>query len=352
MKLRTPRYCQGFVDRHGHARWYFRRPGFPRAVLPGLPWSPEFMAAYEKAKEGERSIGKSKTVPGSVSALVASYYETPDYKGLSVTTKATYRGIIERFRAEHGDKRVAKIQREHIKHLVAAKSETPMAANNLLRMVRMLMKHAMDTDLRRDDPTAGIRRIKNRSQGFQTWEEEHIAAFEQHHKRGTRAHLAMSLLLHTGQRRSDVIRMGRQHIRNGVMMVTQQKTGADVGIPVHADLQAAIAHAPKDNLTFLVTAQGAAFTPAGFTNWFRDMVKEAGLPDGLSPHGLRKAICRRLAEAGCTPHEIMAISGHKTLKEVTRYTVAANRQRLAQRAMGALGKAKSGTEIVKPAMQG
>lgn len=114
------------------------------------------------------------------------------------------------------------------------------------------------------------------------------------------------------------------------------------------DRSAALDWASKGQLTFLTTAQGKPFSPAGFTNWFRDMVREAELPDGLSPHGLRKATCRRLAEAGCSPHEIMAISGHKTLAEVTRYTDAANRQKLAFRAMESFGKIETGTKIVKP----
>lgn len=79
------------------------------------------------------------------------------------------------------------------------------------------------------------------------------------------------------------------------------------------------------------------------------MVREAGLPDGLSPHGLRKATCRRLAEAGCSAHEIMAISGHQSLAEVTRYTVAASRKDLAARAMLALGGTEDETATVKPA---
>jgi integrase len=115
-----------------------------------------------------------------------------------------------------------------------------------------------------------------------------------------------------------------------------------VDIPVHARLKEALDGTPRDNLTFLLTAQGKPFTPAGFTNWFRDCAVAAELPKGLSPHGLRKAICRRLAEAGCTPHEIMAISGHQTLKEVTRYTVAADRAKLAQRAMA---KARPRTKV-------
>lgn len=345
---KPPKYCQGFVDRHGRPRWYFRRPGFDRVPLPGLPWSPDFMAAYEAAMEGKSQPGEKRTVPGTVSDLIVRYYQTPDFKGLSDSTKATYRGIIESFRAQHGGKRVAKLRRDHVRKIVGAKSDTPAAANNLLRMIRMLMQHAMDMGMIREDPTAGIRAMKRKATGFTAWEEEHISVFLDCHAPGTRANLALHLLLYTGQRRSDVVRMGRQHIKNGVLSVTQQKTGTEVTIPLHGDLISALGRAPRGQLAFLTTAQGKPFTPAGFTNWFRDMVREAGLPDGLSPHGLRKATCRRLAEAGCSPHEIMAISGHKTLSEVTRYTDAANRKNLAKRAMESFGKIETRTKTVKP----
>ena len=106
---------------------------------------------------------------------------------------------------------------------------------------------------------------------------------------GTKARLALELLLCTGQRRGDVVRMGRQHVRRGVLTIRQQKTGTEVSIPLHHDLQAAIDRTPKDQLTFLMTEWGKSFTPAGFTNWFHDRCKDAGLPFGLSPHGLRKA---------------------------------------------------------------
>ena len=98
----------------------------------------------------------------------------------------------------------------------------------------------------------------------------------------------------------------------------------------------------------LLTGAGKPFSPAGFTNWFRDVAREAGLPDGLSPHGLRKATCRRLAEAGCTPHEIMAFSGHRSLAEVTRYTVEAGRKGLAQPAVDRLDRIETRKETVKP----
>ncbi len=348
MMRKPPKWCQGFVDRHGKPRWYYRRAGHKRAPLPGLPWSPEFMRAYEAALSGKIEVGAARSKPGSIGALIKTYYASPEFRNLSASTQATYRGILERFGAEHGDKRVVKLRREDVKALVAKKADTPAAANNLLRMLRMLMRVALEAGWRDDDPTAGVKEIRSRSEGFRTWSEEDIAQYEAKFPLGTRAHLALALLLYTGQRRSDVVRMGRQHIRNGVLKVTQQKTGAEVSIPVHASLKAAIDALPKDQLTFLMTAQGKPFTPAGFTNWFRDRVHEAGL-HGLSPHGLRKAVCRRLAEAHCTPSEIMAISGHKTLKEVTRYTEAVNRARLAEKAIAAIGEINSGTKTVKPA---
>lgn len=308
------------------------------------------MAAYEMAAVGQKAeIGAKNTPPGSVSALVASYYRTSDFTGLSDSTKATYRGIIERFRSNHGDKRVAHMQRQHVQKIIGEKAATPAAANNLLRMIHLLMRHAVDLGWRGDDPTQGVRKVRHKTDGFKTWEEHHIETFVAYHKPGSRAHLALSLLLYTGQRRSDAVRMGRQHVRNGVLSVVQQKTGQDVHVPLHPDLRAVLDSLPLDNLTFLVTAQGKPFSPAGFTNWFRAMVKEAGLPEGLSPHGLRKSTCRRLAEAGCTPHEIMAISGHRSLAEVTRYTIEAGRKGLAQRAVDRLDRIETGTRTVKPA---
>lgn len=348
---RPPKYCQGMIDRHGKPRWYFRRPGYPRRALPGLPWSPQFMAEYAAAMEGDKvEVGKRQTLPGSVAALVASYYRSADYSGLADTTKRAVRNILENFRADHGDKRVAHMEKRHVLKIMADKAETPDAANRLLRLIRALMGHAIDLGWRRDDPTVGIKKLRHRSEGFTTWEEDHINLFLAHYPAGSRAHLAFSLLLYTGQRRGDVVRMGRQHVRAGVLSIVQHKTGQEVSIPLHPNLKAALDALPRDNLTFIMSERGKPMTPEGFTNWFRKLVEgvvdDQGnrlLPDGLSPHGLRKATCRRLAEAGCSAHEIMAISGHQTLAEVTRYTVAANRVHLAERAVAAMERKEART---------
>jgi integrase len=139
--------------------------------------------------------------------------------------------------------------------------------------------------------------------------------------------------------------MGRQHARNGGLSVRQQKTGRSLEIPIHPILQAILDATPTDHLTFLTTRAGKPFSPAGFTNWFRDRCNEAGLPRGTSAHGLRKAACRRLAEAGCSANLIAAVSGHKSLREVQRYTEAADQARMAPSAMKTITR----TSVGKPA---
>jgi integrase len=335
-------YIHRFKDRHGHVRHYFRRPGCKQVALPGLPGSAEFMAAYQAALAGEpMAPGASRVAAGTISALVVQWYQSAGFRQLSPSTKATYRGIVERFRAEHGEKRVAMLEATHIRRLIAAKTDTPAAANNLLSLIRLLMRFAVEEDWRRDDPTLGVRKIRFKTEGFHTWTEDEIKKFEAKWPVGTRERLAFALLLHTGQRRSDVIRMGRQHVRDRTIDVVQQKTGTRLALPLSFALREALAACPSDQLTFLVTKDGAPFTAAGFTNWFRDSCNAAELPKGCSPHGLRKAAARRLAEAGCSASAIAAVTGHRTLSEVSRYTRAADQGRLAETAMEAVGRRKS-----------
>jgi integrase len=190
-------------------------------------------------------------------------------------------------------------------------------------------------ELRADDPARDIDYIRRKATGFHTWSEDEIAQFEAHHPIGTKARMALALLLYTAQRRS-VVKMGRQHIRGGVVQVRQQKTSAVLAIPLHPELAAIVEATPSEHLTFLTTAYGKPFTAAGFGNWFREQCDAVGLPKHCAAHGLRKAACRRLAEAGCSANVIAAISGHTTLREVERYTKAADQERMARQGMAAI----------------
>ena len=335
-RLHRLRYVQAFVDRDTGAVFrYFRRPGYPRVPLPGLPWSPTFMAALEAASMAmPEPIGAKRSKPGSVAAVVAGYYTSLNFRALAPSTQEARRIILERFRSEHGDKPIGLMPPKFLKVVLATKGQ--FAATNWLKAIRALCQFAVEQEMLREDPTLGIKLPRVKSDGHHTWTEEEIAQFEAAHPIGSKARLALALLLYTAQRRGDVIRMGRQHVRDGVLHVRQDKTGATLAIPIHPVLRAVLDATANNNLTFLVGASGKPFAGPRFSYWFREQCDAAGLPKACSAHGLRKAACRRLAEAGCSANEIAAISGHASLREVERYTKAVDQEKMARNALDRL----------------
>ncbi|MBR0676657.1 phage integrase family protein [Roseomonas alkaliterrae] len=328
--------------RDGRPRWLLRVPGCRAVTLPGEPGTPAFMAAYQRALE--TAAPPERTTPGSLDALALSYYASPAFTALRPSTRAAYKRLVEELRAGYGTRPIRLLEPRHIEAMMAQKAEAPTAANHRLRTLRHLMAHAIRLGWIRRDPTQGVARVPYRTDGYHTWTEAEIEAFEAHHPSGSRERLAFALLLYTGQRRSDVVRMGWRHHRevtvNGravrVIEVTQVKTGRRLAIPVHEALAAELDQAPRDLLPFLRTAYGKPFSPRGFYNQFCGWAEAAGLPPGRSPHGLRKAAGRRLAEAGATAHQIMSILG-VTLQTATIYTREAEQMRMAVAGMERIG---------------
>jgi integrase len=343
-KSGLPRYCSWNVDQRGARFVRFRKDGFS-TYIAGTPWSEAFMRQYAAALDGVKEqttiIGAERTKPGSINALIVSYTKLV-FPTLKPSTQRVRANILERFRREHGDKPVAGLQHHHIASIIAAKASTPDAANNLRKVLRHLLDHAVDIRMIAANPAASVKRLKTSGEGILPWSEEDVAQFTARHPLGSRAYLAMALALYTGQRLSDVVPMGWQHVRTGnKIAVRQQKTGTALLIPIMPSLAQALESVPRSNMTFLLTERGAPFTKAGFGNWFRDRCREAGLQE-RSLHGLRKLAATRLADAGCSAHQVAAITGHKTLAEVTRYTRAADQARLAEQAMAMI---ETGTKL-------
>lgn len=347
MTKRRPPHVSMYRDRHGKVRWRFRKAGAAE-VQTTLPFgSPEWWAWYFAAEQGERlPVGADRTGPGTFDALIATYYESSTWKLLRPATQRAYRGEIERFRAQHGAKRVGDLTAVHINRMMDLKADTPAAANNLLRILRVLMGFAKERGWRKDNPAEGVRRLRYRTDGFHTWTEPEIEAFERCWPVGTRERLAFDLLLYTGQRSADVRQMTRGQIRDGLISLRQEKTYEALEVPVHPALAASLDACESEHLVLLATQYGQPFTAKGFGNWISAAARKAGLPTGCSAHGLRKAAARRLAEAGCTAHQIMAVTGHRSLKEVERYTRAADQRANAKTAIAKVRKAGSGTETV------
>jgi integrase len=238
--------------------------------------------------------------------------------------------VLEAFRRDQGNLMMAAMPKKFIVAMLDGMK--PSTAKNWLKATRALIRHCIDIDLVKEDITLGIRLRPSRGE-FHTWSESEISQFEAAHPIGTRERVAEALGLYTGQRRGDVIRMGRQHVRDGVLHVRQEKTNAVLAIPVHSELARVLAAVPSTQMTFIQTLRGKPFTGHAFSDWFGKACDAAGLGAQCTFHGLRKAACRRLAEAGCSANEIAAISGHSTLKEVARYTKAVDQARMARNAM-------------------
>ncbi len=358
-------YVNSFRDRHGGVRHYFRRPGRKAVALPGLPASDEFMAAYQAALAGAvplPHIGASRTVTGTINAAIIGYYAHPSFtEGFAPETQKMRRAILERFRAEHGDKRIALLQRGHILKLLEGMK--PHAQKNWIKTIRGLMAFAVAQNMRKDDPSEGVRAVKvGKSIGHMTWHEPQIAAYRERHKLGTVARLAIELLLNIAARRHDAHELGQQHIRDSKLCwrphKTRRSTNKMLKVPILSELQAALDAMPvNDSLTFLVNDYGRPFaSAAAFGNKFADWCKTACLTpvmceDGrvrsFRAHGLRKAALTRAAHAGCTGPELMALSGHATLSQLQVYLDEVDQERQADAAMAKV-KAKTETPSYKP----
>jgi hypothetical protein len=225
-------YIQAFIDRNDHVRHYFRRRGYKRVQLPGLPGSEEFIAAYQAALAGvpdteTADIGAKRTEPGTVNALVVAYYKSAEWTELNAETQRGRRPFIERFRETHGDKRVALLQRDHILKMMAAIPNI-YARRLWLQTIRPLLRSAVPT-MRKDDPTEGIKGVRlPRSSGHHTWTDDEIAQYRAYWPLGTQQRLVMEFALEAVSRRAEVLRLGPQHIKNGrirIERVSRQQTG-------------------------------------------------------------------------------------------------------------------------------
>ncbi|WP_298962549.1 tyrosine-type recombinase/integrase [uncultured Methylobacterium sp.] len=336
------KYVDSFTDRYGVRRFYFRRTkADKRVLLPGLPGSDAFMSAYQLALDGRPPAAAApadpqvrEIVPCSFDALVARYFASPEFLALKAPTRKAYRLAIERIVKDDkiGPMKVDTIRREHIKAMMAKRADRPSSANDTLKKLRILLKFAIDISWRRDDPTIGMKKFKEGE--HHTWTEAEIADFEGRWAAGSVQRTAFALLLYTGQRVSDVAGMSWRDVNQDgtAIHVTQDKTGTKLWIPIHPDLMTLLNEWPRHSATdsILYTEFGKAFTAKGFGNKMADAIGAAKLPEECVSHGIRKAASRRLAEAGCTAHEIASITGHKSLSEVERYTKAASQKVLSE----------------------
>jgi len=330
-------------DRHGNVRVYVRVPGRHKVRIKVSFGTDEFIAAYNAAVSDhvEAPVQAREAKAGSFRHLCVQYYRSATFKRLDPATQSWRRRALDAISEKHGHKPVALMTARHIRMLRDERADQPGAANTRLKALKALFAWACEDmpEIAPQNPTAGVRKIKYASDGHHSWAPEEIAQYRDRHLLGSKPRLALDLLLYTGGRREDAVRLGPQHVRNGRVRFRQAKNEhrnpIDIDIPLHSELKASIAAMPSGHLTFMITEFGRPFTPAGFGNWFRDQCDQANLHH-CSAHGLRKATAAALAEAGASAHEISAVTGHMSLEEIERYTRAARKRKLADTAIARL----------------
>lgn len=330
------KYLVSDRDKNFNCRYYVRKPNCAKIRLREKFGTPEFVQEYLRAMEG---TGPAKPVrakfahtEGTLQWLVNRYYQSTTFKELGDETQKVRRRILDGCCDKHGTMGIREVTGGHIRSGMDARADRPESANGYLKALRGLFKFAVEREHLEADPSAGIKKVRHKTDGFHTWTIEEVRQYEARHPVGTKARLALALLLYTGQRRGDVVRMGRQHIEAGLLRVVQSKTGVALQLPLLPVLASIIAESPTGDLTFLVTQWGKPFTPAGFGGKFREWCDQAGLKH-CTAHGLRKAGATIAAENGATDRQLMAIFGWKNAAQATVYTRKAENRRLTQAGM-------------------
>lgn len=351
-----PDYLRRDQDRHGNWRIYVRKNG--RSIrIRERPGSPEFMAACADAlvaldSQAAADTPERRKAPsrGTLAWLGMLYFSSAEFKALDATSRKTRRSILEQCFEEPtkpgaktlvGRTPLSLVSPATIRLLRDRKAKKPGAANNRLKYLSAMYGWAIEAAIvNTTNPARDIKPIKYASEGFAPWSVEDVEKFEKRHPIGTKARLALALLLYTGVRRGDLVTLGKQHVKDGWLRFVPRKTRhirAQVSEkPVIDPLERIIAASPTGNLTFLVTEYGKPFTAAGFGGWFKKRCKEAELANRTA-HGLRKAGAIMAAEAGATDRQLMAIFDWTSASQASVYTAKAERRKLAGSAMKLLG---------------
>ncbi|MCK0197565.1 tyrosine-type recombinase/integrase [Ancylobacter sp. 6x-1] len=343
-----PPHLHRETTRHGTTVWYVRKGQGPRIRIRAAFGTPEFEAEYQAALVGAPRQKRGEPEAGTLAWLLARYRETTDWSALSPATRRQRDNIFVHVLDKSGHHPASKVTTEHILNGKERRAATPAQARNFLDAMRGLFRWAKKARLVKVDPTAGVDNPPRKAgEGFVAWTEDDVAAFEAHWPIGTRQRVWLDVLLYSGLRRGDAVRLGRQHVREGVASLKTEKSGGtvEVMLPVLDVLQATLDAGPCGDLTFIVGANGRPLTKESFGNEFAAAARSAGIVK--SAHGVRKIAATRAANAGATVAQLEAIFGWTGGTMASLYTRKADRKRLAKAAMHLLAN-DAGTSIPAP----
>src|ERR1700736_5173999 len=233
---RLYRFVVEDIDRHGNVRVYFRRKGQPKMRLFEMPGTSAFDAEYQRAFNGDVKLPSASQhtvwMPGTLGWLCEQYYASAIFEALDKRTRKTRRGILEAICERRidgqraGTFRYATMEPRHVAKLRDEKAGFPEAANHRLKALRQLFAWACLPGYRyaNKNPARDVTYLQsNNPDVIPAWSEADAARYEARHPIGTQARLAFDLLLYTGVRRSDAVRLGPQMERDGKLVFSARR---------------------------------------------------------------------------------------------------------------------------------
>ncbi|MDP3940645.1 MAG: tyrosine-type recombinase/integrase [Deltaproteobacteria bacterium] len=328
-----PRKLPPFVcrerTRHGATTYYFRRGKARRIRLPVLG-SGDFDEAYQAALSGvSATTRKPKIGVNSLEWLIAQYRQSAAYATLATATRRQRDNIFLHIIERSGRASYRAVTATVVDQGANDRKATPAQARNFLDALRGLFRWAKASELVEIDPTESVKNPKRcKGPGFKVWTDADVAAYECRWAAGTKERVWLHVLLYTGLRRGDAVRIGRQHVKDGIATIRQEKTGTEVNIPMPAELEATLSTGPTGDLAWICGTRGEPLKKESFGNVFKRACVAAGLTD-KSAHGVRKNRATTAAEAGLSVAELESLFGWQGGTMASHYTRSANRKRLA-----------------------
>lgn len=291
------------------------------------------MTRRRRADAWDEAVGRRKATRkygfGTLGWVLGQYRQSPQYRSLSPSTRRTYEQAFDRLHA-FGQQDIRGLRRRHVLQIRDSLADTAGIANTVVSAIRQLCRWALDHEIIDVDPTARVSRLELGE--WRRWTDDEMRRF--YHETYEALRRVMVLALYTGQRRGDLCRMVWSDVEGGAIRVTQQKTDARLWIPIHPTLQQHLSEWRRETETVTVLAHSdrRPWQPDTLSRAFSNEITRLGMK-GCTIHGFRKTAAAKLAEAGCTTKQIMAITGHASLTEVERYTREAEQRGLAEGAM-------------------
>lgn len=332
-----PPHLHRQVTRHGRVVWYVRVDKGRRIRLKAEFGSEGFDLEYQAAVAGRSPSPRRGPASGTLAWLIEQYRGTAAWAALSTATRRQRDNIFKHVLAASGQEPAVKINQASIVAAKEARGKTPAQARNFLDAMRGLFQWALEAKHVKTDPTFGVKNPpRPKGDGFIPWTEENVTAYEACWPIGTRQRVWLDVLLYTGLRRGDAVRLGRQHVRDGVATLRTEKSQGDmeVTLPILPVLSATLDAGPTGDLTFICGASGKPLTKESFGNEFKAACVAAGVPG--SAHGVRKIAATTAANNGATVAQLEAIFGWTGGAMASLYTRKADRRRLAKEAMSKL----------------